>query len=698
MDGTGADQAQAPPVGAPPVATVAAPGGVTTPELPVPPPLAPAPRLDVSAVPPQGGHTARRCPLRVQYGWFPPEGAEPKEQADVERLRAEAAAAFDLDVRAEVRALHADAVVVDLDRAVRLQAAETLLAMGRGAPVVVGGRLPTDVIGRRTGRPELLVRGDRRPDGTWSYHPVLVRNHRTLDGRPPKDPAQGALVSPLAAPWFAGTEPEAHRSIRTHQGDVMALAHLHRMLEATPHAPALAAGGVVGTEREVVWHRLDVAMTQYRWDRNRPTSETILARYDLEHSFRLDVLAAAAGGRPMVGPVAVGECASCPWRHHCGPRIEADDSTSLLPGFGYRQWYNLARAGITTRAQVADLDLRTALVCDAVGGLTGTDGPLDPDELDLAELVRSAASVDAATPVAEVATLVAEVVAGVATDADAGADADIDLDRLLGILAQHDITTAGDLLALDPAVVALSDQPIRRLAEAVHGARAQAIGRPLLRHGVTELVVPSADVEVDIDMESSLDGTPYLWGAWVDGRYHAVTSWEPLGVAQEAQVFAEFWAWLAALRQDAVARRWTVATYCWFKGAESGALRRGAAAAAEVLGHVDAPAEVEALLAGDQFVDLYEVFTSQLLTGGSAGLKVVAALAGFTWRDDDPSGADSMAWHAQAVGDPDPGRRTEARRRLLAYNEDDVRGTAAVRAWLRTDLRARSAPVPAWAP
>ncbi|MEZ5179139.1 MAG: ribonuclease H-like domain-containing protein [Acidimicrobiales bacterium] len=91
---------------------------------------------------------------------------------------------------------------------------------------------------------------------------------------------------------------------------------------------------------------------------------------------------------------------------------------------------------------------------------------------------------------------------------------------------------------------------------------------------------------------------------------------------------------------------------------------------------------MEALLDGPEWVDLFEVFTRQLVTGTGAGLKVVATLAGFAWRDDDPSGEASMAWHAEAVGGS--GRSAEAARtRLLAYNEDDVRATAAVRSWIR---------------
>ena len=89
------------------------------------------------------------------------------------------------------------------------------------------------------------------------------------------------------------------------------------------------------------------------------------------------------------------------------------------------------------------------------------------------------------------------------------------------------------------------------------------------------------------------------------------------------------------------------------------------------------PEIVERFLASPRWVDLYRVFDSQLITGDRIGLKVVAGLAGFKWRDDDPDGAQSMVWYEQAVkGDE------EARQRLLAYNEDDVRATSALRDWM----------------
>jgi predicted RecB family nuclease len=100
---------------------------------------------------------------------------------------------------------------------------------------------------------------------------------------------------------------------------------------------------------------------------------------------------------------------------------------------------------------------------------------------------------------------------------------------------------------------------------------------------------------------------------------------------------------------------------------------------AERLGRED---EVEAFITSDQWVDLYEVFRSQLITGTKVGLKTLAPLAGFSWRGDDAGGGQAMVRFAEATGACDGPERSEARRWLLEYNEDDVRATAALREWL----------------
>ena len=58
------------------------------------------------------------------------------------------------------------------------------------------------------------------------------------------------------------------------------------------------------------------------------------------------------------------------------------------------------------------------------------------------------------------------------------------------------------------------------------------------------------------------------------------------------------------------------------------------------------------------------------------------AATGFNWRDDDPGGLNSQAWFSSAVSGETEAERAEAAERVLVYNEDDVRATHAVRAWL----------------
>jgi predicted RecB family nuclease len=106
-----------------------------------------------------------------------------------------------------------------------------------------------------------------------------------------------------------------------------------------------------------------------------------------------------------------------------------------------------------------------------------------------------------------------------------------------------------------------------------------------------------------------------------------------------------------------------------------------------IAGRLSLEDEVETFLASDQWVDLYAVFRDQLVTGATIGLKTVAQLAGFRWRSEDAGGGQAMVRYAEAVGDPDGVIRSEARRWLLEYNEDDVRATAALREWLDADAR-----------
>ena len=132
-------------------------------------------------------------------------------------------------------ALHPDAhMVAGEDRAAREVA--TLGAMRAGAPVIVGGRLPADLAGRRVGEPDLLVAAS----GRSGYRPVDIKHHRCLDAGPGGLPAR---CSPLDRLVWEAAEVDPGSSARKRKDDLLQLAHYQRMLEAAGMA---ASGGPPG--------------------------------------------------------------------------------------------------------------------------------------------------------------------------------------------------------------------------------------------------------------------------------------------------------------------------------------------------------------------------------------------------------------------------------------------------------------------
>jgi len=72
--------------------------------------------------------------------------------------------------------------------------------------------------------------------------------------------------------------------------------------------------------------------------------------------------------------------------------------------------------------------------------------------------------------------------------------------------------------------------------------------------------------------------------------------------------------------------------------------------------------------------------SAAVLPTDGRGLKTIAQWIGFEWRDEDPGGAQSMAWWKEYLDNPVA--KTALRNRVIAYNEDDLRATFVVRDWL----------------
>ncbi|WP_408014502.1 TM0106 family RecB-like putative nuclease [Rhodococcus spongiicola] len=225
--------------------------------------------------------------------------------------------------------------------------------------------------------------------------------------------------------------------------------------------------------------------------------------------------------------------------------------------------------------------------------------------------------------------------------------------------------------------------PHNSFHDTVVNAKAWLAGAPLVRRHETVTVI-RADVEVDIDMESYQEHGAYLWGTLLNvagtSVYRPFVSWDPVPTVDEARSFAEFWTWLMAERDAAAATGKTFAAYCYSRTAEDKWLLDSARRFAGVEG-VPTVAEIREFIDSPQWVDIYQAVGENFVCPNGKGLKKIAPVAGFNWRDAEASGEASMSWYREAVGydgEPDLAQR----RRLLEYNEDDVIATKVLREWM----------------
>jgi predicted RecB family nuclease len=614
-------------------------------------------RYDVSGVPPQGGYVAKQCPVRAQWDVILP--CEPLPVSPLLERRFAGGRRFEEQVADQLVAVHPAAqLVAGEDRAARETA--TMDAMQVGVPVIVGGRLPVDLGGRRVGEPDLLVAAA----GGAGYRPVDIKHHRCLQEPGPN--GLPALCAPLDELRWEAARADGAWLARKRKDDLLQLAHYQRMLEAVGLAAAGGRyGGIISVEQVVTWYDLDAPIWLTPSAGGRPRRRSTMQVYDFEFGFRLDIIAAAAAHQAdprtelLVVPVRIGECADCPWWSWCGPYLHAGSGdVSLLPGVGWRQWRIHHDHGVGDRAALAALDHRTASLVAA--------------GVDLRPLTAAVGTVPDDTPVL--------AVIGERKRAQRAR------------LAAMGITTVGDARALSPQTAAYSGRPMRDLPEQIDLARAALGSAPAYRRrGTTQVQVPRGDIEIDIDMENVEEGV-YLWGTLVTDRadtsglptgYHPFCTWQPLTPETEAALFTGFWQWLCQLRRDAADAGLAVRAYCYNAAAETTQMRRIAATAG-----LDEP--VTAFTGSPEWVDLYRVFTSQLITGAAAGLKDVAALCGYAWQAEGPGGGQAMIHYGEAIDARDQPAASVARDWLLTYNRGDVEAARALREWL--DHKATSCP------
>ena len=193
--------------------------------------------------------------------------------------------------------------------------------------------------------------------------------------------------------------------------------------------------------------------------------------------------------------------------------------------------------------------------------------------------------------------------------------------------------------------------------------------------------VPSADVEVDFDIEWDLEGRVYLWGLRVrQGQdestavFDPVVSYEPLDDEGAADLAQEFATKLGRVISEAEAAGRSVRVYHWTHAERSRTSKYPA---------------VHALL--ERYaVDLHAWYAKHFFARDGSSIKVVAPIFGFGWAVDDAGGVESQVQIelARAGGEA----AAAATEWLSRYNESDVAAQAAIRDGLRGSRPARDAP------
>lgn len=262
--------------------------------------------------------------------------------------------------------------------------------------------------------------------------------------------------------------------------------------------------------------------------------------------------------------------------------------------------------------------------------------------------------------------------------------------RGFGIASITDLADA-DLDALLPDYlpqVAHREMAEERLRAAQRRSRLIASGIELERISTEPIDLPAHELEIDLDIETAMDDRVYLWGFLVDDHatgeepsYHAFSRFEDLTNLSESALARQAMTWLLDVTRNRDAAVYHYSDYELVHADKLAAssrdprIRQGASRL-HTLG-----------------VDMFTTVRKHYFGTHGLGLKAVArAGAGFDWRDEDAGGLNSQRWFDDAVHLPSSTERAAARRRVLDYNEDDVRATHALRAWLRTnpgDARSR---------
>jgi predicted RecB family nuclease len=569
-------------------------------------------------------YAARSCPVKTQNAFNPTVGIETSAEWASVGASEGLVELFDGGAQFEAAVLEqligtCQGRVVDLrwlnSDSPEVQIDACVRAMNSGAHVIIGGRLPVDRPGHRIGSPDLLVRSVDGANRSPSYHPVEVKWHRIIVRSRPPDGAEEPPV--LRYSTLADPTAEAALEIQGHELRIGSRAA--DFLQLAHYHRMLEACGF-GAE------------------------QALAAVIGTDGLFDAPVLAWADLGEPKVRTFS----RSSPegWRLR-----------SFLESYDYELSFRLKIAAVaqqqTGRAERDPALLVRPIVnkeCPRCQWWEHCLPQLDPDDVSL-RIDKSPLDMR------EIATLRRHGIGTITELAQA------DLDRLLEWYLPE---------------VTHREGAEGRIRVAARRARMLLEGSSFDRETSGPIEVPRAEVEIDLDIESSADGRIYLWGFLVQQAddaaavYQEFSRFDDLDDQSEAALAADAFTWLRSVVDSTS----SVAVF-HYSGYEVAKISELAAREQDEL------FTWAAAYAEEHFIDLLEIVKAHYFGVSGLGLKLMARHVGFRWRDDDPGGLNSQLWFAEAVHGDTAEVRASARRRVLEYNEDDVIATSQVRQWLR---------------
>ena len=572
-----------------------------------------------------GEYAARSCPVKTQNAFNPTVSLEtPDQRASVEANEG-LTELFDGGTQFQMAVLEqlinsCPGRIVDLRQLAastrEVQTEACVRAMSSGAQVIIGGSLPVDLPGHRIGSPDLLVRGADRQNGSPAYHPVEVKWHRIMAH---SRPAEGNTEEPRVLRYSTLADPRAEAALGIAGYELRIGSRLADFLQLAHYSRMLQACGF-GAE---------------------PALAGVIGTDDL---FETPVLVWADLADPQV-------------RTFSRTSPEGWRLRSFLERYDYEHAFRLKIAAVAQQQtgrpdQDSELLVRPIVnrECPRCQWWEHCLPQLDPDDVSL-RLDKTPLDMR------EIATLRQH---GITTITDLG---DADLDQLMEWYLPE---------------VTHREGAEGRIRVAARRARMLLDGISFDRETTGPIEMPQAEVEIDLDIESSVDGRIYLWGFLIQqtGRSGAVYSefsrFDDLDDRAEAALAVDAFTWLRSIVESTPSV--VVFHYSGYEIAKIIELARR---------EHDELLDWAAAYAEEHFVDLLEVVKAHYFGVSGLGLKLMARHVGFRWRDEDPGGLNSQLWFAEAVHGETAEIRAQARRRVLEYNEDDVTATSQVREWLR---------------